>query len=292
MKKLFALILAMVMCMASPFFVSLGEEQSATDELRITEDLTALKNAEYPFDGAAKAFALKYANQTITVDGFIYDADFGSLWRDVEIQIGDRETAKSVGPSMMLAHVKPEDLGATGSDFPAYLQYGTNVRVTGVVEKYDDWDDCIVLKLISMEPRNPFVDGLEIGVYASLGNGAKGDDVKVLQQRLIDLYYLDGAADGKYGKITKAAVEKFQTAINVEATGIADPTTQAVLFSDRAPKAELTISCSSVVVGSNATTSWYVDGQTFTLKGKNVKTINTRWGKYKFDAYGNYEKLE
>lgn len=57
-------------------------------------------------------------------------------------------------------------------------------------------------------------------------------------------------------------------------------------------EASLSISCSSVVVGSSAKTVWYVDGQKFTLKRNQTKTFNTNWGKYKFDALGNYEKIE
>jgi len=143
-----------------------------------------------------------------------------------------------------------------------------------------------------LEAGNAFPEGLDASAYATLQKGDKGDDVKALQQRLIDLYYLDAPADGKFGKNTKAAVERFQAACNLEATGIADPQMQAVLFSDRAPEHTLSISCSSIVIGSNAKTVWSVDGQEFTLKGSQSKTLNTRWGKYKFDASGNYEKID
>ena len=51
-------------------------------------------------------------------------------------------------------------------------------------------------------------------------NGSSGDDVAALQQRLILLGYLTGAADGKFGNMTKAAVESFQRANGLNVTGV------------------------------------------------------------------------
>ena len=74
--------------------------------------------------------------------------------------------------------------------------------------------------------------------YTSLWNGTTGEEVRVLQQRLIDLGYLtNDTADGVYGGNTMVAVQKFQDAVDVSATGIADEMTQALLFMDNAPKA-------------------------------------------------------
>ena len=91
--------------------------------------------------------------------------------------------------------------------------------------------------------------------------------------------------------MTETAVKKFQKAAELDATGIADPETQALLFSEDAPEAKLSISCSSIVIGSSATTSWYVDGNEFTLRNSETRTLYTAWGTYKFDAFGNYEKI-
>lgn len=132
---------------------------------------------------------------------------------------------------------------------------------------------------------------LDLSAYTLLEKGSKGEAVKALQERLIELYYLDDKADGQYGKNTQAAVEKFQEAHELEVTGEADPETQATLFSNSAQEATLSISQASLVVGSSATTTWYVDGKEFTLKNKQTKTLDTPWGKYKFDAFGEYEKI-
>ena len=47
--------------------------------------------------------------------------------------------------------------------------------------------------------------------YPALQRGSRGDEVTALQQRLIELGYLEGEADGQFGSITAAAVEAAQT---------------------------------------------------------------------------------
>lgn len=53
-----------------------------------------------------------------------------------------------------------------------------------------------------------------------------------LQNRLIELGYLTGSADGAYGKGTEEAVRKFQKNNGLHASGVADVNTQRKLFSD------------------------------------------------------------
>lgn len=76
-------------------------------------------------------------------------------------------------------------------------------------------------------------------VYTALQKGDKGDEVKQLQQRLIELGYLDGNADGDFGNKTKAAVELFQSSAKLPVTGVADQETQQALYADNAPKAKV-----------------------------------------------------
>lgn len=79
----------------------------------------------------------------------------------------------------------------------------------------------------------PFIveaDGATAAKYPTLRKGDKGDAVKRLQQRLIDLGFLSGGADGDYGNITARAVEEFQKSEGMTETGIADSVTQAALF--------------------------------------------------------------
>ena len=69
-----------------------------------------------------------------------------------------------------------------------------------------------------------------VSPYEPLAEGSRGDAVKALQQKLIELGYLDGKADGIYGKGTAGAVKAFQAAEGLEQTGEADDATQEALF--------------------------------------------------------------
>lgn len=74
-------------------------------------------------------------------------------------------------------------------------------------------------------------------VYLTLEIGAKGDEVIALQSRLNALGYNLGSADGNFGNETKEAIELFQKQHNLKITGIADITTQELLFSEKAEEA-------------------------------------------------------
>jgi len=65
-----------------------------------------------------------------------------------------------------------------------------------------------------------------------LTRGAKGDQVKLVQQRLTDLGFFDGPISGNYMNQTMAAVKSFQTHNGLTADGITGEDTWAVLFDD------------------------------------------------------------
>ena len=62
-----------------------------------------------------------------------------------------------------------------------------------------------------------------------LKKGDKGDAVKALQQKLINLGYLTGSADGVFGEDTRKAVMAFQSARGLKADGQAGSATLAAL---------------------------------------------------------------
>ena len=66
---------------------------------------------------------------------------------------------------------------------------------------------------------------------STLYNGCTGDAVLAMQQKLIDLGYLDGTADGKFGDLTEKAVRKFQSENGLTADGLAGKKTMAALKS-------------------------------------------------------------
>lgn len=67
--------------------------------------------------------------------------------------------------------------------------------------------------------------------------GSTGNDVKSLQQKLIELGYLSGSADGVYGNKTAAAVKAYQKAQKLTADGVAGSKTLSSLSSASAAKA-------------------------------------------------------
>ena len=66
--------------------------------------------------------------------------------------------------------------------------------------------------------------------YKLLKQGSRGDRVKKLQERLIELGYLSGEADGVYGNQTRRAVQRFQYYNGLQQDGEAGKATQTVLF--------------------------------------------------------------
>ena len=68
-------------------------------------------------------------------------------------------------------------------------------------------------------------------------NGDKGTEVERVQRRLHQLNYLY-SADGTFGNLTENALKYFQRKNNLDQTGVADETTQRLLFSPNAIESE------------------------------------------------------
>ena len=94
---------------------------------------------------------------------------------------------------------------------------------------------------------------------ASIGEtlefGSEGSDVKKMQQKLKDLGYLSGSADGKFGVATQAAVIAFQKNNNLTADGKAGSATLSKLYSGSANKSK-----SSAKIDSSEKNSGSSDG--------------------------------
>ena len=65
--------------------------------------------------------------------------------------------------------------------------------------------------------------------------GDSGENVRAVQTRLNALGFYDNAMNGEYGYATETAVRLFQTAANLEATGLLDAETSSQLMADTAP---------------------------------------------------------
>ena len=82
--------------------------------------------------------------------------------------------------------------------------------------------------------ERPKVSAEELQNQGILTVGAKGEEVKKLQQRLKDLGYLSGKVDGLFGGGTKRAVIAFQRRNGLNTDGEAGSETQAKLYSEDA----------------------------------------------------------
>lgn len=107
--------------------------------------------------------------------------------------------------------------------------------------------------------------------YPTLQIGSRdGDDagayVVMLQNRLQELGYLTSAADGQYGSMTESAIISFQETNGLTPTGIADDSTQSLLYSSSALSAPVKVSEDSDILRvQQALSRWgflvgYVDG--------------------------------
>lgn len=99
----------------------------------------------------------------------------------------------------------------------------------------------------------------------TLRMGDRGDSVKTLQARLIELGYLTGKADGIFGAATQKAVIAFQKNSSLSSDGKAGNVTQNLLYSSSAKTA------SGAVSGSTQTDSSSTDTSTVTGNYKTLK---------------------
>ena len=123
--------------------------------------------------------------------------------------------------------------GSTSASLLYKIKSGQRVMLRGVD---GDW------YCIETESGKGYVLGDHLTVNAitdtSYKQGAKGDDVKELQRRLIELKYLTVTADGSFGASTKTAVKAFQKDAGLTADGVVGTGTLNKLFALGEIKAE------------------------------------------------------
>ena len=105
--------------------------------------------------------------------------------------------------------------------------------------------------------------GSSSGKPETLEMGSTGSEVRRLQQKLKDLGYLSGSADGSFGVATQAAVIAFQKNNNLTADGKAGTATQSKLYSGTARKA----------TGNAAKIQESSDGSTTSTSGRDTSDI-------------------
>ena len=134
--------------------------------------------------------------------------------------------------NIYLFHTTDNDLGKLLGFIPSATQQG--YRLVTLNEMFGlPENETAPLSEMNMPEPDPYV----IPEYKLLDKKhSYVYDVYLLQQRLIELGWLDGTADGVYGDDTYMAVGYFQKAIGMQPNGNATPETQEALYRDDAPR--------------------------------------------------------
>ena len=112
---------------------------------------------------------------------------------------------------------------------------------------------------------------------STLKNGSRGEEVRKLQQALIDLGYLKGTADGIFGNKTENAVRDFQKAKKLNVDGLAGKKTQELLYAAASGKSSGTTS-ESASSSSNTSGSSTASSETNTSASSGSASSNTATG--------------
>ncbi len=107
----------------------------------------------------------------------------------------------------------------------------------------------------------------------SLRMGMSGDRVAQVQERLIELGYLDSEVTGYYGEQTAKAVQRFQRAVGLSDDGVAGGITIDKLFASDAPSR--TTTTKSTTTKTTTTTTAATTTSTATTVDKTGKTTTT-----------------
>ena len=119
----------------------------------------------------------------------------------------------------------------------------------------------LILSVSIIAPALAYDDG-------TLFNGCSGEEVKAMQQALIDLGYLEGKADGKFGDKTEEAVKAFQRKNGLTSDGLAGKKTRSMLETARKG------SNSTPVTGKAAKAPVYSEGTLFNgCSGEEVRVM-------------------
>lgn len=103
-----------------------------------------------------------------------------------------------------------------------------------------------------------------------LQKGSNGENVRLLQARLIELSYLSGSADGAFGNKTAEAVKLFQKEVGLTQTGIADEETQNALFAEDAPVATVYLTIDYDAMSRDPAN---YEGKNYTFTGKVLQVM-------------------
>ena len=123
--------------------------------------------------------------------------------------------------------------------------------------------------------------------------GDTGDEVRKLQEKLIELEYMEGEADGIYGESTEAAVLRFQRSHSLLETGMADGVTRRILAAETEHAADDTEMWAMMEDVCAETGSWSAfNGTVYAAKSAAAATgmpAPAAWEGFNTDEYSHFE---
>lgn len=192
----------------------------------------SIDEAERYFDSkeAMGCEITEVAKKGLRLDAGAITDGYGCWWlRDLTNRIDYR--GDGVNEAAYISGISGTQNAKKGKGMPVFCDYLCTVRPAM-------WVDLTNEKLYDgpSEENISVDDAIESSaqVYITLEKGAKGDEVKALQERLNELNYVTGSADGIFGNKTGDAVVLFQKINGLEATGVADELTQRSLYAETA----------------------------------------------------------
>ena len=114
----------------------------------------------------------------------------------------------------------------------------------------------------------------------TLHNGSEGEDVRELQQALIDLGFLKGTADGKFGTNTENAVRAFQKKNKLTVDGLAGATTREMIRSQAEEKKKKTTSTATAAPTETPAQSTSSTAQPTATPAPGSGTVSSLFGTY------------
>ena len=206
-------------------FETLNFTQSMREYLK-PSDFADRYSTEYRLQGdeAGAGFDLTlndYVGTSVIIPQNVIDVGFCSATGET-VERGYQLMDKAIGGNYDVV-VEP---GTTKTLFKryAYSSIGEEMKYLVVTTYKDGRQEIILFELEGEEPPEAVI------VYPIMQKGLKSADVKNMQERLIELGYLKGKADGDFGKGTEAAVKAAQEAFGMEVNGVADNVFQQKLY--------------------------------------------------------------
>lgn len=113
-------------------------------------------------------------------------------------------------------------LGTLGDDSVLVFLDGAYLKVAAADVPADVFEQVGAARLEALD---------DLSSLGTVGRGSDKEAVKALQQALIDLGYLTGAADGQFGSQSAKAISAFEKAMGLKETGSADALLQLLIAS-------------------------------------------------------------